>query len=61
MFKNLPCTASHCRESLAPPPVGFMTARQPELPHASRKDDGGAADWSTKGECYQLVLFTLPI
>ena len=30
------------------PPAGFMTAHQPELSHASRKYDGGAADRSRR-------------
>jgi len=48
MFKNLQRAASRRRKSLAPPPAGIMTARQPQLPHASRKDDGGTADRSNK-------------
>ena len=43
-LKNLWRTASRRRISLAPPPAGFMTARRPELPHASRKGDGGATE-----------------
>jgi len=51
MFKNLPRAASRRRQSLAPPPAGFMTARQPELPHASRINYGGATDRSKQLEC----------
>jgi len=46
-FKNLPRAASRRPKSLAPPPAGFMAARHPELTHAIRKDDGGAAKRST--------------